>query len=484
MELLVVGIDAGQKDIFLKLDMPFFQYLVENSISVPVKENLIDRGWAKMFMGEPAVQNGSFYFYPALDGTLRITDYCNLNSILENTSRQPLWEKLNQLNVRTGFMNTPTTSPAPEVEGFMVSGGGGGLGKTSSIPVEFCFPPEIKGQLDHHGYVLDIRMSYFESKSVVDYYKALIRMLQRRTEAFVRLCNTHSVDFGFITFRVAANLFYLSMFDLLQLIQGHHLDDRDIETEILRLVREIDNSLKHLFERLSPNHYIVVSDHGMAPYRETINLNKWLYTNGYQDKSTTQSTIQHLLNWIRFNTPPLVKQWVKRRAVAKVYHQNVGFQKESTQAFALPIIPGVFLNDNRFYGVIKDGDRQRIMVEICNKFNSNPLNQDKKLHLQPNEMKETNGKYNQLLPDIYLNKPDHIHQSGIGPYLQENPHFGPVRSLQGVKNDNWTGIKGRSPIFFCDEKLEELINMEQQHDLTLVYAIVISYFSETRKLNL
>lgn len=476
-----MGIDAGQQDLFLKLDMPFFRNLVEDSISVPVRENLIDRGWAKMFMGESAANNGAFYFYPALDGTLRITDYCNLNSILESTARQPLWKSLNQLNVRTGFMNTPTTSPAPEVNGFMVSGGGGGLGKASSVPVEFCFPPEIKAQLDRNGYVLDIRMSYFESNSVVDYYRALIGMLQKRTESFIRLCKTQSVDFGFIAFRVAANLFYLSMFDILQLIDGHHLDDREIETVLLRLVREIDNSLKRLFEGLTPNHYIVVSDHGMAPYRETINLNEWLSTNNYQVKSTAQRAIHRILDWIRFNTPMEIKQWVKRRGVANVYHQNVGFSKESSQAFALPIIPGVFLNDNRFFGVIQEGDRQRIMVEICDKFNSDPLNQEKRLHLQPNVMKDPNGTYNQQLPDLYLNKPDHIHHLGIGPYHQDNPHFGPVYSLQGVKHDNWTGIKGRSPIFLCDEQLTKSIDLEQQHDLTLVYATVISYFSETRK---
>jgi len=483
MDLLVVGIDAGQQELFLKLDMPFFRSFVEKSISVPVRENLIDRGWAKMFMGEPAVRNGSFYMYPALDGTTRITDHCNLKTILSNTTGHPLWDVLNRLHIRTGFMNVPTTSPAPEVEGFMVSGGGGGLGKALSIPSEFCFPAEVKAELDAIGYVLDIRMSYFESNSVTDYYKALTQMLQKRTDAFIRLSESHPVDFGFITYRVAANLFYLSMFDVLQLIDGCHLDDREIETAILGLVKEIDNSLKRLFESLNPKHYIVVSDHGIAPYRETINLNEWLYSNGFQERATAQGTIRNLLDWFRLNTPLAVKQWIKRRSVSQIYHQNVGFSKESTQAFALPIIPGVFLNDSRFFGAVGDKDRQRLLSEICERFNLDPLNQKKMLYLQINPMQKSDGKYSHQLPDLYLNKPDHMHHLGVGPYCQESPHFESVRSLHNVKHDNWTGVKGRNPIFLCDEDLSESINMNREHDLALVYDTVISHFTESRSNN-
>ena len=75
------------------------------------------------------------------------------------------------------------------------------------------------------------------------------------------------------------------------------------------------------------------------------------------------------------------------------------------------------------------------------------------------------------LPDIILDKPDEFHCVGHGDFIRPNPNYGPIPELSEVKEDMFTGQKGRNPLFVCNQSLAKLVETEDKMDLTLVYKL-------------
>src|SRR5690606_28386692 len=91
------------------------------------------------------------------------------------------------------------------VDGFFVSGGGGGGPISQSAVSEQCFPPETSKFLNGMDYIVDERRpSLLSEKGLYEpaaFFDRLDVMNERRTKAFINLAKKYDIDFGFVVFK-------------------------------------------------------------------------------------------------------------------------------------------------------------------------------------------------------------------------------------------------------------------------------------------
>ena len=93
---------------------------------------------------------------------------------------------MSERQVRAGFMNIPTTFPAPQIEGFFVSGAGAGLKiADGELPNGAVFPGELGALLSRHGYVLDLRLMASGIDELGEFVARQVNMEERRTDSFL-----------------------------------------------------------------------------------------------------------------------------------------------------------------------------------------------------------------------------------------------------------------------------------------------------------
>ena len=77
------------------------------------------------------------------------------------------------------MMNVPTTSPVQAVEGFYVTGGGGGV-MQGGMPPNATHPPEVAKLLARNNYIFDVRLGAQSFSSIPDLANHLIAMMSLR----------------------------------------------------------------------------------------------------------------------------------------------------------------------------------------------------------------------------------------------------------------------------------------------------------------
>ncbi|MGB0767715.1 MAG: hypothetical protein ACPGYV_08385, partial [Phycisphaeraceae bacterium] len=193
MQMLIIGLDGGDRQIINAMDMPRLRSLLDSGRSVTLTEDLWTRGWAETLTGAPGTTMHGFYMKPKCDGTRTFIESFN-GKDYDNPDLDPLWSRLNRAGKKIGFMNVPTTSPVPEVDGFIVGGAGGGRGAGSGIDPKTCWPREVAQKLEASDYMFDTRLGQVEVKSHDAFFDRLKFMLEKRTDVYLTLCKDYGVD--------------------------------------------------------------------------------------------------------------------------------------------------------------------------------------------------------------------------------------------------------------------------------------------------
>ena len=183
MKHLIIGIDGGDEQLIRKLPMPFLNGLLDSECTKTLTEDLLSRGWVEILSGKHARETKAFYMVAQCNQTNEIKFKYSLAELLSNEEVVPIWE-LPPDGASVGMMNVPTTFPAPEVNGFFVSGAGGGVNKVDGIPPDLCHPKEIAPFLEQLGYKIDLRFGTAGIKDIQELFDRLCDMLEKRTEAF------------------------------------------------------------------------------------------------------------------------------------------------------------------------------------------------------------------------------------------------------------------------------------------------------------
>lgn len=221
MKLLILGIDGGDERIVQAMSMPFLHSLLDSGIKLDLQEDLWSRGWAEMLSGHTGRETGAFYSKPVLDGSHEFTQRFRSEDFSKNLKVTPLWEAIEELGHSIGFMNIPSTFPAPRVkQGFFISGAGGGLSQKSAgkVPEGLAFPTEISKSIVAKEYIFDIRLMSSGIRDIDTYFDSLASMTSRRTSLYLELAQKHKPSAGFAAYMGLCRLQNVAMSEVEALI--------------------------------------------------------------------------------------------------------------------------------------------------------------------------------------------------------------------------------------------------------------------------
>lgn len=483
MKLFVLGIDAAFEDIFYAFDTPYIRSKFEECRKVNIKEDLFSRGWVESYTGKHAVDTKGFYEMPKADNNYE----WSLSFGLKNLDHEviPIWKTLNDRGVSVGFMNVPTTSPCPEVNGFFVGGGGGGRALNEGFNDSFCKPSRALEILNNLDYIVDERVPslLFDKKlfDVANFFKQIEKMVELRVDAYLKLQNHFDVDFGFFAFRALATVNYLCMSEVNTVIRQEKPIDRGLNDRLRKFYNKFDQQVERLFKGLNPENCLIMSDHGMVQVTHYVNFNIILRDIGYQSIDWKKSFFKKTVLRLKGLIPYRVKVKLKKKQTVKIaYKSMVEFDPEKTEAFSsseLGEVSGIFINDNtRFKGPIREDHINVKAKEIVKNLNETKFFKEYgfKAILKSGCFQE--GKYYKLLPDIIIEKGDSFKCLSVGPLIRENQWAKKPYKLKEVNHDNWTGGKAKDTLLFSSKELIDNIEFDNQKNLTVVYKIIDSYF--------
>jgi predicted AlkP superfamily phosphohydrolase/phosphomutase len=169
-----------------------------------------------------------------------------------------VWDYLGEDGLTSGIINMPTTFPPEDINGWMVSGGGGVEGK------EFTHPPELKFELedrfDYQVFASGTSSNLAENHKRV---QEVLDIIDIRFDAADYVKDKYDPDFLSLT------VFYSNVFH-------HFFWDDDVTRRVW----------KHIDQRLGEfigdeDNVFIISDHGSNPIHWEFNINTWLEQEGY-----------------------------------------------------------------------------------------------------------------------------------------------------------------------------------------------------------
>lgn len=483
MKMLVIGMDGVCLETFNRGWTPFIKSLLDKGQKLRLKEDLISRGWSEIVTGKHALATGALYEGPTAKGNLdwseafKISDVPGLGEQIK-----PLWQALNERGYKVGIMNVPTTFPAPEVDGFLVSGGGGGGPISQEVALEQCYPPSLSPRLNEMGYILDERRpSLLSEKGLydpIDFFSRFREMNEKRTQTFIELSNEFAIDFGFVVYKsstVTTETMLVSELEKLSTSQGEVNHDYIKQSEIF--YRDLDENIRSLVKTYSDAELLLVSDHSMVTNRYSVNANAFLVEKGYQANDKRRRGVLDVIKAYKHLVPYFLKEKLKKiKNIKNAYQSMVPFSPEVTQAFSQSFSSGqhgIYINDEkRFGGPVKSDDIKKIAEAIEAHFNAHPIAQQHGLTAKTKP--ESNSPAAYKFPDIILDCPDgYFTNNKFKDFIVKTEIPKEALDLREVIKGVRTVVKGHTPLAV---NVNNNWSTEAGTDLTLVYQHIISKF--------
>jgi predicted AlkP superfamily phosphohydrolase/phosphomutase len=292
----VIGLDGIPPDLFDKAaeenHIPNLERIQSNGVSGTTKTvapPLSMAAWSSFATGRDPGEHGIYNFMLREQKTYR-TKFADADELCRNSI--PLWDYLDARGVKTGTMNLMPGYPPSQTKGFHI----GDL-VTSPTSGGYMYPSKLDSEIESAvgKYELMPYNSYTPSKSVEDldqYLEDLFEMAEKRVKTGKHLIENTDC-------RVYSYVFSAS--DSIQHCLAHIMDrnhpqhEKDLVDEYsskpLELLEIYDRFMGWLDENINKEDTIIVlSDHGHSSVYKQINLNSWLYNNGYITLSSSPWT--------------------------------------------------------------------------------------------------------------------------------------------------------------------------------------------------
>jgi len=487
MKMLMIGMDGVQEATFKRGWTPFIASLIEAGSSIELKEDLISRGWAEIVTGQHASITKAVYEGPLANGDHLWSDKYKLSDTPGlGESMKPIWQVLNDMGLKVGVMNVPTTFPAPKVDGFFVSGGGGGGPIGQDVMPEQCFPIEIQKYLADFGYIVDERLpSLLGEKKLYepkDFYAQLQRMNEKRTDSFVELSKQYQIDFGFLVYKSSIVTAETLLIPELARCENTH-EKSDFIDASESFYRDFDNKIMRLVKSFPDAQVVMVSDHSMALRKWSVNANAFLSEIGMQNSSTSKASTYSFIKSFKHLVPLSIKKLLKKSSKIKSsYESMTTFDVTTSKAFSVSFSQGqhgIFINDQkRFGGPVVSEDIDSYKKKIIEAFNEHEICRahDFKAYCVKNEQTNIVDQF----PDIVLDLPDGYltsseYQKFVTAYA---PKVDKYDLREAVKGKHHT-IKAHYPLAVTVNSPWLLKSSDNKSDLRFIYDHVVSFFSKS-----
>ncbi|MBC7286447.1 MAG: alkaline phosphatase family protein [Armatimonadetes bacterium] len=269
--LIIFGIDSADWNCmgpFLEEGLlPNLKALIEQGTSAPLRSTIppiTSCAWPSIMTGTNPGKHGMFGF---LTSTAR-------PRLGTNADRQApaLWEILNASGLRVGFFNVPLTYPPDPVDGFMVAGE---IGAPAFVEKIF-YPPHLFAEARKAVFKYPLR---FPGSNLPERKQlALWREIAlTRHKLCMQLLKNHPVDV------------LVAVVNYVDYVQHSHLVNRrvgDMPDIVAWSYQQADALLGEILNSTeSECPVLVVSDHGSIPVQGYMDINAFLYTQGWLEYS-------------------------------------------------------------------------------------------------------------------------------------------------------------------------------------------------------
>lgn len=487
MKVLLIGMDGCHQEVFNRGWTPFTTELLSSYRHLDIDNDLLSRGWLEIALGEHASLTTALYDIPKSNGSLDWSTEFSLPQVPGLGEKiKTLWQKLNEMGHSVGITNLPTTFPAPKVEGFFISGGGGGAPVTEVATPELCHPKDILQTLNKHGYIVDDRLYQLVVDKKLDTAKKILDRMafknERRTDSFLALNKRFDVAFGFIVFKTASVVTetFLNAEYCRRRNPANTPDDVLVDA-VRDYYQRFDDQIKRLRLAYPDAEFVFVSDHGTTIRTHTVNPNILLQEHGFQTVEKNKDAVKSLVSFMKSKVPFAVKYMLKKSSAVKLKAVGaINFSPAKTAAFCKTTgdwSHGIYINDEtRFGGPIPETEIASTRDRIVELINLNPL--AKQHGVAARILSQTNGAALNHFPDIQLVLPNGYLTSDQGTrFISE--YAPPVcrSSLAAVLRGDIMSIKSHTPLAYISEAACTKFDESQMRgDLTVIHNRIVDLF--------
>jgi predicted AlkP superfamily phosphohydrolase/phosphomutase len=493
VKVLLVGMDGAHIDVFKRGWTPFISSLIEKGNQLNIKNDLLSRGWLEIATGEHASKTGAMYDNPKMNGTHEWNLKFSINNIPGlGTDVKPIWQVLNENGYKVGVMNLPTVFPSPKVDGFFVSGGGGGAPVVEKAIPELCYPKEILEVLTKNDYIVDERTVQLVVDKKLDTPDLMMIELanknSKRTKSFIELANKYEIDFGFVVYKtssVTAETLVAPEWE--KIINNDSSVDNETIDALKSYYNKFDNEVKKLKEAFPEAEIIFTADHGTIARKYSANLNIFLQNNQFQKPANTSKNLKKILvEKLKKVIPFSLKVKLQKfSSVKKAVDNVVNFDNMNSLAFSHTKNDwnhGIYINDKeRFGGAVETKDIQKTKEEIIEAFNTN--SEVKKYNLRAYSIKENIDDPIKFFPDICIDMPSgYVTNNAVNEFIKEFKRPQGVSSLSSILRGDMISLKAHEPLAVdCGNFKDEDKKLYDGRDLTAIYDLVLQKFNIQRE---
>lgn len=471
----IIGLDGLDSTHLFRL--PYLNSLISKSKVYDLEEDLWVRGWSKILTGKKAIESKAFYNRPLINKSFKTTTGVGTKNYINST---PIWEILNSKNVKSGFINLPTTIPAPKVNGFFISGPGGGFDPSVPVPKEACFPSSLQNKLLSKNYIWEERWTCSKAENIEQFITLLELEINQKFDILDELIAEYDTDFNFIMLRTI---------DALSALIYPHIMNKDnkrskLQNKIEKLFLALDSKIEQAIEKNKPENIIIVSDHGYTTLKYNININALLLETGHQIGSEKnkvnglKSFLKETYGFLPNNIKKRMKSFNSKSSLISRISETLKCDPLKTKAFSFRYISGIYINDDRFYSVVKKNEHEKVIEEIIIAINKNV--DLKRLGIKATTSANYFGNdiLDECAPDIFLStKSTGVFFTQVGDLLNPNVNIKTdISNLKlNKKEDQVQGTKRSKPIL-AYHGYKELSN--KYGDLSQFYHIIESIYNK------
>jgi len=372
MELLVIGVDGMEPSLYERWrdDLPTLRGLEREGGFSRLQSTYLPLSapaWASFQTGTGPGRHG-------------IIDFVRLD---EDHQLRPLngddinGERLHEIlaeDMDVGVLNLPYTYPPGEVEGdsFIVSGM-----TAPGIESGFASPDSLSDRLRDEKYRIEWEEVYdegHEDRSIED----INDVIDTRYRTMQDLAsNNIDVFIGVFTTTDRVQHWFWKHMD-----ENHpmHRERHEAYSDTIKETYErIDAHIGDLIEETDPDNIIVLSDHGFGPIEKGLNINNWLLQKGYMKIRRRPLSLLRYAAFKAGFTVSNAAKIVEKLGLSRYLKQSsedtrsrlmklfLGFHDidwDRTQAFSVGNFGPIYINDDRWDGVIGDDERDDLIKSL------------------------------------------------------------------------------------------------------------------------
>ncbi len=292
-KVIVIGLDGADFDLIteLKDKLPNLKRIIENGTFCKLNStipNISPTAWVSFMTGKNPGKHGVIDFVVKEDTVAVSGRTVNATCIKDKT----LWKILSDKNRKVIVFNVPCTYPPENVNGIVIGG--------FPLPTEstdYISPEELVGEFENRGWnFANVATQAYSKKHLELFLEELYGRLTERTDATIYLMKKYKWDFFMVH--------YMETDKVLHEFLNYKFKDfchEDMHKQYKNIINdffiEVDNQIGRILGSLDDNvNVFIVSDHGFAPNKYVVYLDKWLLSKGYIKLNTNIRTkLKYLL---------------------------------------------------------------------------------------------------------------------------------------------------------------------------------------------